>query len=338
METCPVEILEYIFSLACNDGGFTGRSLSATSKYIRQVSSSSRYHSIACRNAGQTIAFASVLESTPVRLRSVRHLLLCSYFSDLDKISTSTQVSGWNKLPAWIKSRPPTTMQSASPFYKPFEAFTAQQALGHKVYAATTRIISMTVPTLVTLSFHRTIFLEKLPYIQFPALVELSINQAWPGPTGMLQVKALNHIGVLPSLRRLILTAFDRLDDAVQFVDNIRRIAPSLTHLGIPACCAIPVVSKLMLDMAHSNAVASFPHTLQVLLLHGTELEEMPIWGFRSTWESHGKELVLASGLYVFPSEEDGTRWENAWVDGICGEGHWSPKCAAIAPAHFSRR
>lgn len=337
MQTCPVEILEYISSLSCNDGGLTGRSLSATSKYIRQASSSHRFQSIACRHAGQTIAFASILESTPLRLRSVRHLLVCSYFSDLDKMTISTQdeVPTGKKLTSWKKPCPP--VQDTLRLYKPYEAFTSQQTLAQKVRSAIIRILAITAPTLVTLSFHQTIFLEDLPYSHFPALVELSINQAWPGPTGMLEVKALKCLSTFPSLRRLILTAFERLEDAAQFVDNIRRIAPSLTHLGIPAFCALPVVAKLLLDMTHSSsAVTSFPHTLEVLLLHGIESR---IWEFQTAWESHGKHLVVQSGLYVFPSEEDGARWENAWVDGISGgEGHWSRNCAASAPEHFSRR
>ena len=47
MQKLPVETLIQIFELACTDGGFTGCSLSQTSRAIRAVSQHVRFHSIA---------------------------------------------------------------------------------------------------------------------------------------------------------------------------------------------------------------------------------------------------------------------------------------------------
>ncbi|KAH9854830.1 hypothetical protein C2E23DRAFT_40066 [Lenzites betulinus] len=47
MDSLPLETLEHIFELACVDGGYTGCSLSLTSRAIRVASRTARYHSVA---------------------------------------------------------------------------------------------------------------------------------------------------------------------------------------------------------------------------------------------------------------------------------------------------
>ncbi|KAI0666589.1 hypothetical protein C8Q78DRAFT_436267 [Trametes maxima] len=51
MDTLPLEVLEKIFELACTDGGYTGCSLSLTSRAVRAAASTTRFRSIAmlCR-------------------------------------------------------------------------------------------------------------------------------------------------------------------------------------------------------------------------------------------------------------------------------------------------
>ncbi|KAI0657878.1 hypothetical protein C8Q70DRAFT_1055260 [Cubamyces menziesii] len=49
LEDLPFELLEYIFRLACADGGKTGCSLSLVSRHIRAASRSSRFNSVALR-------------------------------------------------------------------------------------------------------------------------------------------------------------------------------------------------------------------------------------------------------------------------------------------------
>ncbi|OJT04881.1 hypothetical protein TRAPUB_4353 [Trametes pubescens] len=57
MHTLPLEILQQIFSLICTDGGYTGCSLSRTSKAIRAASWTARFHTVSL------IAYPSRLES-----------------------------------------------------------------------------------------------------------------------------------------------------------------------------------------------------------------------------------------------------------------------------------
>lgn len=46
MYTLPIETLQHIFELACTDGGFTGNSLSFTSKHIRAAARRARFHTL----------------------------------------------------------------------------------------------------------------------------------------------------------------------------------------------------------------------------------------------------------------------------------------------------
>ncbi|RDX47065.1 hypothetical protein OH76DRAFT_1406229 [Lentinus brumalis] len=47
MQKLPVENLHQIFRLACTDGGYTGCSLSQTSRAVRATSQTTRFYSIA---------------------------------------------------------------------------------------------------------------------------------------------------------------------------------------------------------------------------------------------------------------------------------------------------
>ncbi|KAF8649355.1 hypothetical protein AX16_005864 [Volvariella volvacea WC 439] len=67
LNTLPPEIWEQIFSLACTDGGFTGRSLSLVSKQCYELSQSTKYNSVIIQRARQLILFASMLRAQRAR-------------------------------------------------------------------------------------------------------------------------------------------------------------------------------------------------------------------------------------------------------------------------------
>lgn len=75
MEHCSAEVWGHIFSLACTDGGDTGRSLSLVCKYVRDASSPYKYKTIALRGQKQVQAFATMLFMS-AKLPRVRNLLL----------------------------------------------------------------------------------------------------------------------------------------------------------------------------------------------------------------------------------------------------------------------
>jgi hypothetical protein len=61
-------------------GSLDDRFLSSRDTLVK--SESVKFQSIVCRNSMQVIALALILEHTPSHLRAVRHLLLCSFYTD----------------------------------------------------------------------------------------------------------------------------------------------------------------------------------------------------------------------------------------------------------------
>ncbi|KAJ7251414.1 hypothetical protein C8J57DRAFT_1078181 [Mycena rebaudengoi] len=76
MNQAPPEIYAHIFSYACTDSGYTGRSLSLVSKYFHEVSKPAILQSIALYGRAQILAFAALLDQTPPHLRTTRALLI----------------------------------------------------------------------------------------------------------------------------------------------------------------------------------------------------------------------------------------------------------------------
>ena len=76
----PPELLEYIFTLACFDGGRTGRSLSLVSRSVSAISKPIIYQSLAIFNLKQAEVLATILTATPPDDRRVVHLFVrCNY-------------------------------------------------------------------------------------------------------------------------------------------------------------------------------------------------------------------------------------------------------------------
>jgi hypothetical protein len=77
LQKCPAEIWGRICSMACVDNGFTGRSLSEVSRYIKDVSIPYKYQCIAvdCKRIRRLTA---VLKKLPPNSRLVRHLFVWS--------------------------------------------------------------------------------------------------------------------------------------------------------------------------------------------------------------------------------------------------------------------
>ena len=72
---CPIEIFDEIFSMACTDGGETGRSLSTVSKRICEVSKVFKYRTLHVKQH-QLRPLARVLRSLPLDARRVVHLFI----------------------------------------------------------------------------------------------------------------------------------------------------------------------------------------------------------------------------------------------------------------------
>ena len=79
MDKVPPEICTKIFSQACLDSGYTGRSLSLVSKFIHDTSQPVKLQSISLHGLNEIAAFASLLERTPPHLRRIRYLFITSH-------------------------------------------------------------------------------------------------------------------------------------------------------------------------------------------------------------------------------------------------------------------
>ncbi|KAI0758223.1 hypothetical protein C8Q74DRAFT_307655 [Fomes fomentarius] len=82
IQDLAVELLERIFSYACSDGGYTGRSLSLVSRLVREVVQSIRFRSVALAGCTQIQSFLVCLEKERLRAHSlpaVYHLFLSTW-------------------------------------------------------------------------------------------------------------------------------------------------------------------------------------------------------------------------------------------------------------------
>ncbi|KAF9453530.1 hypothetical protein P691DRAFT_624485, partial [Macrolepiota fuliginosa MF-IS2] len=79
LEQCPPEICKKIFAFACDDTGFTGRSLSLVSRYIHDVSEDVKYRSLAIWSMPQILRCHEVLISKPPHLRRIIHLFISAH-------------------------------------------------------------------------------------------------------------------------------------------------------------------------------------------------------------------------------------------------------------------
>jgi hypothetical protein len=77
VKDCPAEIWSKIFSLACVDGGYTGRSLSRVSKYIHQASMPYKYQTLLVPER-QLRHLIYTLKKIPADARCVRHPFVSS--------------------------------------------------------------------------------------------------------------------------------------------------------------------------------------------------------------------------------------------------------------------
>ncbi|TFK69285.1 hypothetical protein BDN72DRAFT_768109, partial [Pluteus cervinus] len=72
----PAEIWSRIFEFSCRDNGYTGQSLSLTSRAFNALSARYKFQSISLQNMKYTLRFFDVLRSIPPNLRRVRYLFI----------------------------------------------------------------------------------------------------------------------------------------------------------------------------------------------------------------------------------------------------------------------
>jgi len=111
MDRCPIEVWNHIFTFACTDNGFTGRTLSLVSRYIHDTSKSAKLQSLSVTKPQQIHGLARLIANTPPKYRRIRHLFIASPNDDGDVLAAFLYIIG--ALAPTI-----TTLHVHFPFYR----------------------------------------------------------------------------------------------------------------------------------------------------------------------------------------------------------------------------
>lgn len=197
-----------VFSFACLDGGATGRSLSLTSRFVRDVSRDFRYRSIAVHDIRQIDRFAAHLRIEQAKTHKIP--IVCHLF---------ISAPNWSEvdLAAWAEGEDVARVRGAL-----FSLRTLWQA---RLRTTTGDLLQLVAPSLQTLFLHgNTLDFSAPGRIQFLVLTSLSIprDPFWDSTDP-----------IIPALRRLHIETFH--GDTRPFWDRLAIFVPSnnLTHLRL---------------------------------------------------------------------------------------------------------
>jgi len=311
-----MEIWNQIFTLACIDNGFTGRSLSLVSRYIHKTSKSAKLQSFSVTKRQQIHAFARLIAETPPKYRRVRYLFIAILIPDDDEND----------------DREAESEEEGS--------ITSAADVAEEVLAAFQHIIEALAPNLTTLHVHfpfhrKSLFLPTTA--TFPSLVELTLY----GPYSIELPSLSDHPPLFPSLRRLHLADCDR--DLIGCFGRIASVAPSLTHLCLPYQCymADSILISLGTRVAsrthsptsssdsHGFAVGTLPSTIEMVLVDPGPPHTWCRTGLMRHYrdqQSFRQAVKVDKRVYMLKERPNGIKdAEKYWLDRLeGGEGSWA--------------
>ncbi|KAJ7142198.1 hypothetical protein C8R46DRAFT_594981 [Mycena filopes] len=242
LDRFPPELCDTIFRFACRDSGYTGRSLSHVSKYIRETSKLAKLQSIALIGHAEIVAFAQVLQQqTPdAHLRNTRYLLINGEppleSAKLENIVTAKHAK-WRETELESRRRMqaaahPDVVSQEDLEEEDLELNVLLGILGREGARAITSILRDVGPTveLLDVALHRSyaagMASEPAPF-SFPRLSDLTARN------GFL-LHPLLQLEPFPALRRLHLVESE-WSSRLQWLrdDSLSHLAPSLTHLRL---------------------------------------------------------------------------------------------------------
>jgi len=209
MDILPVELHLFIFNLTCTDDGWTARTLSAVSRYFREVSKSFLYRNLSVFGSGRVLELLQRLETLPSNLRQIRHLFLT------DALSTSS------KTPA--------------------------PQLSQKETQAIMRLITLAAPTLRSLSFvpsaplSGTSLIARVFRTSFPVLQSLSISGFYPFPSSPGKFPSLKRLHLNGNRNPIGLFQMGMLDDACPGLEELE-----VTGLGVAGAFVLELEGALI--------------------------------------------------------------------------------------------
>ena len=330
-----MEIWNQIFTLACTDNGFTGRSLSLVSRYIYKTSKSAKLQSLSVTKPQQIHALARLIAETPPNHRRVRYLFIASPGPHDDESDDRDVYQADSEEEGSTASAVDAADHGTAP------CITEKDC--REVLAAFQHIIRALAPTLMTLYVHFPFYRESLflPTTEtFPSLVELTLY----GPYSVELPSLSDHPPLFPSLRRLHLA--DCSCDSTGRYGRIANVAPLLTHLCLPyqssmsdsllAGLGTRVISRTHSPTSssdsHGFAVGTLPSTIEMVLIDpgppytrigwcGTGLMRhyMDQQRFREA-------MKVDKRVYMLKERPNGVKdAEKYWLDRIeGGEGSWT--------------
>jgi len=357
VDSCPPEIWTQIFYHACTDTGFTGRSVSATSRHFRELVKATKLRSIALFNIKQIAAFVKLVEALPCWERVVENL----YLTTCGLPSPNPEAPDGAYLPANAQ------VQDVDQIYGPGSGVARPstddvldngKVLGH----ALTRILCATAPTLRHLHiFCPTTRNFLLPFVNLPHLQELMVEGPYNYDIYSDEDFANERLTAFRNLRRLRLTCVQTTDAvADNTLKAIVASAPNLTHLRLDHSHLYSLVvynaiqsflppkptdefdPTSLNSAAHeefSRGVTTLPRSLRTILLHPGAL---PQWGNRICGFAMGRRMAGRRALYDLASVDsriilfetvpftDEPAWKpqkglDEWMDRISGgESYWS--------------
>lgn len=306
MESCPIEILQHIFEIACTDGGKTAWSLSLVSQRVHSNSRRSRFHTVALRNARQLKTFSNLLGDSahPEGIMNVRDLFIA--------------VSAEDDSEPTIHS---TSRKRATVFSK-------------EIRSAVSKTLAALAPSLLTLSLYLYFpyddawVILPLPFA-FPSLSNLALSHRSARDTLLQQT--LFQLPECPKLERLVLMGFVRTNSpSADVMEAIRRFAPNLTHLCIPASAVELVISMSMPTSLHPDIVR-YANDLSYLIVHPSPQSNLvDIFNTRRLQFLIEQRLAYVTRNWSYgPTPQSRFKmreaWLRAWIEGMDGgHGYWS--------------
>lgn len=308
-ERCPAEICATIFSLACTDGGFTGRSLALCSKYINVASKPIQLQSIYIRGLRQMKAFAALLEHLNPEYRRVRYLSITDY-------RKHSQRNRFFTVPTEPVIQIPEMVEEGSTDVEVIRSEVLRQ------------ILSAVAPSIVTLSIYFALCERahcKIPF-PLPRLTELTtfLNFEYAG----LAVVTLESFKPYPALRRWNTSGFNVYPPYL--FGHIARLAPALTHLRlakIDECC-------MSLERALDTQYTGYEERVVLpLTIEKIFIQPSPSWDLESSSaifaRQNGRIILESNGDEVGYGRKGAKMAEKQWQERINGgRGCWkgSPK------------
>ncbi|KAJ7251406.1 hypothetical protein C8J57DRAFT_674383 [Mycena rebaudengoi] len=236
MNQAPPEICAHIFSFACTDSGYTGRSLSLVSKYFHEVSKPAKLQSIALYGRAQILAFAALLDQTPPHLRTTRALLINESKEEMHAVMTVAYAGVQRIQPQMCITDSPEEVTARR---QEWDAMLALERAKGTAYLedfgavgarAVERILQHLSPTLELLDLDLNQYVGKMlrEPLSMPRLVDLTSRCGFP----VRAHPAAPLLAPSPSLRRLHIIEAG-VWSARFFEGGISHFAPALTHLRL---------------------------------------------------------------------------------------------------------